>query len=250
MNLTIVGAGYVGLVSGAVFADKGNTVTFVDNNKTIIDNLNNGKIHIFEPGLKERLFKNRDRITFTTDLDFALGTSQIIFLTVGTPSDTDGKFNLNYLISAVKDIAKYLLNKNAPRKIIVCKSTVPQGTSEILQNILNENKFHCYSYVANPETLAEGTAIHDFSNPERIIIGTTCDYAFKVMKELYHPFNFKKDKIIRGTPADAELAKLFSNTALAARIAMVNEFSLIADVTKNADMDTIRKWFVQIRGLV
>ena len=232
-----MGTGYVGLVTGTLFADRGNHVICVDNNSQLIDNLNQGKIHIFEPGLEKLVEENarRGTLKFTTHTDEAVSASDIVMLAVGTPSGNDGSFNLKYLT----------LNKTSGFKVVVCKSTVPQGTSEILSELIGaETKFNSnleWAYVSNPETLAEGTAVADFSKPDRIIIGTNSDRAFALMEELYHPFNIQSNRIIRGSPADAELAKLFSNTALAARIAMINEFARIADITPSADMDIIRK---------
>ena len=246
MKVAIIGSGYVGLVTGAIFADRGNTVICVDNNENIIEQLKLGKIHIFEPGLQEIIERSTKKgdLTFSTSLDSAIKNSKIIFIAVGTPSETDGSFNLNYVLSVAKEIGKSLSSENG-LKIIVMKSTVPQGTWKLVSDIINKetnnNPNLNWHYASNPETLAEGTAISDFSKPERIIIGTESDEAFLALKELYHPFNIRNERIIRGTPADAELAKLFSNTTLACKVAMINEFARIADLTQGADMDLIRK---------
>ena len=246
MNVAMVGTGYVGLVTGALFADRGNKVICVDKNQQIVEKLELGDIHIFEPGLREVVERcvKQNTLSFTTNLKEAILNSEIIFLAVGTPSRNDGAFDLGYLISAAEEVGK-LLNICSGFKVVVCKSTVPQGTSDILQakikeQISDESKVE-WAYVANPETLAEGTAVKDFSSPDRIIIGTKNEAAFELMSELYHPFNIKNDRIMRGSPADAELAKLFSNTVLAGRIAMINEMARIADVTPGADMDIIRR---------
>jgi len=220
MNISIMVTGYVGLVTGTLFADRGNHVICVDNNSQLIDNLNQGKIHIFEPGLEKLVEENarRGTLKFTTHTDEAVSASDIVMLAVGTPSGNDGSFNLKYLTSVAKDVGK-ALNKTSGFKVVVCKSTVPQGTSEILSELIGaETKFNSnleWAYVSNPETLAEGTAVADFSKPDRIIIGTNSDRAFALMEELYHPFNIQSNRIIRGSPADAELAKLFSNTFIA-----------------------------------
>jgi UDPglucose 6-dehydrogenase len=246
MNITIIGTGYVGLVTGALFADRGNHVNCVDINEDVVNKLNNGDIHIYEPGLKEIVRENRERgnIKFTTNLKEAVDCSEIVFLAVGTPSDKDGSFNLDYLKKATTDLAE-AFKSSSGFKVVVCKSTVPQGTYKLLSQIIDDKikgNFNLeWAYVSNPETLSEGSAVKDFSKPDRIIIGTNSNKALNMMKELYNPFNIKSDRIIIGSPADAELAKLFSNTALAARISMVNEFARIADVTKRADMDNIRK---------
>ncbi|MBI2662491.1 UDP-glucose/GDP-mannose dehydrogenase family protein [Candidatus Woesearchaeota archaeon] len=245
MKITMVGTGYVGLVTGTLFADRGNEVVCVDNNEEIIEDLNNGKVHIYEPGL-ERLVKNNlanGNLKFTYHLREPVLNSKVIFIAVGTPSDEDGSFDLRYVKSVAEEIGDILKDAEG-FKVVVGKSTVPQGTYELVNNIFN-NKLKGakvrWGYVSNPETLAEGTAISDFAKPDRIIIGTHSDEAFRVMQELYHPFNIQSDRIIRGSPADAELAKLFSNTALATRIATINEFARIADITPEADMDIIRK---------
>jgi len=245
MNITVIGTGYVGLVTGTLLAKNGNTVTCVDINEKIVSQLQAGKIHIYEPGL-ENIVKScvkKKLLSFTTNITEGVKDADIIFIGVGTPSDEDGTFNLTYVKRAAQDIGKAIKNTTG-FKIVVMKSTVPQGTNEIISTIINEEIAGgtCeWAYVSNPETLAEGTAVRDFSTPDRIIIGTESDKAYDIMCELYHPFVLKKDRILRGSPADAELAKLFSNTALATRIAMVNEFARVADVTKGADMDTIRK---------
>jgi UDPglucose 6-dehydrogenase len=246
MNITIVGTGYVGLVTGALFADRGNCVTCVDVNPEIINQLNQGQVHIYEAGLKDIVARNiqNNNLSFTINLNDAVKNSDLIFLAVGTPSNEDGSFNLDYLKKAASDVGEALMNASG-FKVIVCKSTVPQGTYKFLSAIIDEkvrgNNNLKWAYVSNPETLAEGSAVRDFAKPDRIIIGTDNEEAFAMMKELYYPFIIKRDRIIRGSPADAELAKLFSNTALAARIAMVNEFARIADVTEGANMDHIRR---------
>ncbi|MBU0461230.1 MAG: UDP-glucose/GDP-mannose dehydrogenase family protein [Nanoarchaeota archaeon] len=246
MNICMIGTGYVGLVTGTLFADRGNDVVCVDKNEQLIDRLNAGKIHIFEPGLEDLVHRcvKRGNLSFTTDISGPVADSGIIFLAVGTPSREDGSFNLDYLKEAARDVGRALWN-SAGFKVVVGKSTVPQGTyrilSELIDGELTDSSDVRWAYVSNPETLAEGTAVRDFAKPDRIIIGTYSDEAFGIMREIYHPFNIRKDRIIRGSPADAELAKLFSNTALAARVAMINEFARIADVTPGADMDLVRR---------
>jgi UDPglucose 6-dehydrogenase len=244
MKITVVGTGYVGLVTGAILSDRGNEVTCVDINKKIIDNLNDGKIHIFEPGLKEIVSKNvsNGNLSFTTNLDGCVKDSQVIFLAVGTPSGEDGSFNLKYLKSAACDIGKAIKGLDGFR-VVVCKSTVPQGTYLEVEKVINRelSGTERWAYVSNPEFLAEGSAVRDFSKPNRIVIGSNNFDAIEVMKELYHPFNIQRDRIFSGSCSDAELTKLFSNTALANRIAMVNEFARIADSTPGADMDNIRR---------
>jgi UDPglucose 6-dehydrogenase len=243
MNICIVGTGYVGLVTGTLFAERGNNVVCVDKDPEIVAITNTGNTHFFEPGLKGLVKKNIKKSTLraTTDINKAVLDADVIFLCVNTPSNGNGSFQLDHLKSAASDVGKALQNASS-FKIVVTKSTVPQGTHKMITEIINKEAGDAeWAYVSNPETLAEGTAIREFSRPDRTIIGVASDKAFEVMKELYHPFNIRRDRLMRGSPADAELAKLFSNTALACRIAMVNEFARIADHTSDADMDTIRR---------
>ncbi|MFQ5474851.1 MAG: UDP-glucose dehydrogenase family protein [Candidatus Nanoarchaeia archaeon] len=253
MKICMIGTGYVGLVTGTMFADRGNEVVCVDNNPDIVDRLNDGKIHIFEPGLEEKVASSvrRGNLSFTRDPAEPVRESEVTFLAVGTPSNGDGSFNLKYLKGAARDVGA-ALRATTGLGVVVGKSTVPQGTYKVLTDIMESAKGDSgadIAYVSNPETLAEGTAVRDFSSPDRIIIGTDSDEAFAIMEELYHPFNIRDDRIRRGSPADAELAKLFSNTALANRVAMVNEFARIADVTPGADMDVIRRMVCEDRRI-
>ena len=243
MKLSMIGTGYVGLITGSLFADRGNNVTCVDVNQELIESLQQGKIHIFEPGLEQIVSRNiqNGNLQFSTSTQETVESSDITFLAVNTPSNPSGSFNLDYLTQAARDVGE-ALKTTSGFKVVVGKSTVPQGTHKILTKVINETSGGAdWAYVANPETLAEGNAVQDFSKPERIILGTDSEKAFALMKELYHPFNIQQDRIVRGSPADAELAKLFSNTALAMKVAMVNEFARISDTVSGADMDTIRR---------
>jgi UDPglucose 6-dehydrogenase len=246
MNIVVIGTGYVGLVTGVLFAFRGNNVTCVDKNPTVIEQLRQGKVHIYEPGLEPLMQQaiHNGHLTFSLDPTTAVKNADVIFIGVGTPSAPDGTFNLDYVLAAAKDVGKALALSQG-FKVVVMKSTVPQGTWQKISVVIDEEvKGHpdvTWAYVSNPETLAEGTAVRDFSSPDRVIIGTDSEEAYELMTELYHPFTIKRDRILRGSPADAELAKLFSNTALASRISLVNEFSRIADVTTGADMDRIRR---------
>jgi len=247
MKICMIGTGYVGLVTGTLFSDRGNEVICVDKNPEVINKLNAGKVHIFEPGLQTLVERNvkRGNLSFTAEIDAAVQASDVIFLAVGTPSNEDGSFNLEFLKAAARDVGK-ALKKAVGFKVVVGKSTVPQGTYKILSGVISEElgadaKVE-WAYVSNPETLAEGSAVSDFSKPSRIIIGTESDKALEIMRELYYPFILKRDRIIRGAPLDAEMAKLGSNTMLALRIAAVNELARIIDVTPGAaDMDLVRR---------
>jgi UDPglucose 6-dehydrogenase len=245
MRLAIIGTGYVGLTTGALFADRGNKVTCVDNNENVVEGLKRGEVHIFEPGLKEiviRTTSSKD-LSFTTDLSGAVKDAEIIFLAVGTPSNDDGSFNLKFVEQAARDVGRAIKNTGG-FKIVVGKSTVPQGTHMKMKSLINEELGESpgveWAYVSNPETLAEGTAVANFSKPDRIMIGTESDQAFKTMQELYHPFIRRSGIILRGSSADAELSKLAANAALAMRVAMINEFARIADKTQGADMENVR----------
>lgn len=245
-KISIIGCGYVGLVSGALLADRGNKVICVDNNPEIIENLNSGKIHIYEPGLEEIIKRNLDteNLSFTTDLDKAVHDSNIIPLTVGTSSNDGNSLNIDHIKAAARDVGRSLHNTSR-FKVVVGKSTVPQGTYKILSDTINEELGSKpkvkWAYVSNPEFLAEGNAIENFSRPARIVIGTYSDKAFSIMEELYHPFNIRKERIERVTPINAEYSKLMSNTFLALKIAAINEFARIIDKTPKADVDEIRR---------
>jgi len=243
-KVAVIGTGYVGLVTGAMLADRGNNVVCIDNNNMIIERLKSGKIHIYEPGLSDIVKQS----VLRKNLEFSMNIREVedatfIFLAVGTPSKDTGEFDLTYLMNAAHEVGEAIKDSHG-FKIIIVKSTVPQGTNAEIARIIDKyvmmNNGLEVAYVSNPETLAEGTAVNDFAKPDRIIIGTHSDKAFEMMKSLYHPFVRQRGRILRGTPADAELAKLFSNTALATRVAMVDEFSRIADVTRGADIERIR----------
>ena len=202
MNITVVGSGYVGLVSGSCFAEMGNKVTCVDINQVKIEKLNQGIIPIFEPGLETMVLKNlkNKNLFFTTALDKALQKSEIIFIAVGTPMGDDGSADLKYVLAVAKSIGQ-LMHK---RLIVVDKSTVPVGTADMVkQTIQNELKVRNsdlqFDVVSNPEFLKEGAAIEDFMKPDRIVIGADSDYVIEKMKQLYHPFCMSRDRFITMT---------------------------------------------------
>ena len=246
MDLCMIGTGYVGLVTGTLFADRGNNVVCVDKDPKVVKLLNDGQVHIFEPGLEELVRKNvaNGRLSFTRDIEQPVAESDVIFIAVNTPSGDDGAFNLDYLKAAARDVGRAMRNAEG-FKVVVGKSTVPQGTHQILSDIINEELSAAsnvdWAYVSNPETLAEGSAVRDFESPERVMIGTYSDRAFEIMEKLYHPFNIREGRIQRGSPVDAELAKLISNTLLAKKVAAMNECSEVVDHTPGADMAKIRQ---------
>ena len=232
MKICIIGSGYVGLVSGACFSDLGNSIISVDTDKQKIDNLNNGIIPIYEPGLEEIILKNKkqNRLFFSTDIDNSIKKSDIIFICVGTPTKNN-KADLKYVFKVVYNIKKNL-NKY---KIIVTKSTVPVTTGDKIENILsskkNKNKF---DVVSNPEFLREGEAIRDFLYPDRVVIGTDSKKASNVMRNLYMPIIKKRSRYFQTSRRAAELIKYASNAFLATKISYINE---IANLCEKSNID-------------
>ena len=232
MKICMIGSGYVGLVSGACFSDLGNTVTCVDNNKEIIDKLNNGIVPIYEPGLQELIDinKKKKRLFFSKDISSSIKKSDILFICVGTPTKNN-KADLKHVYNVVKSI-KSNLNKY---KIIVTKSTVPVTTGDKIEKILNlkknQNKF---DVVSNPEFLREGEAIRDFQYPDRVVIGTDSKKANKIMRNLYLPLIKKGSRYINTSRRSAELIKYASNAFLATKITFINE---IANLCEKSNID-------------
>ncbi|MGF7046304.1 UDPglucose 6-dehydrogenase [Paenibacillus sp. DS2015] len=235
MRLTVIGTGYVGLVSGVCFADLGNHVICVDKIADKIDRLNLGEVPIYEPGLKELIEKNvkEGRLSFTTDLESAVIQSEIIILAVGTPSLPSGEANLSYIMQAAQDIASAMDSY----KIIVTKSTVPVGTNEKIQNIISQHTYHPFAIASVPEFLREGTAIKDTMNPDRIVIGSSNEDALDKLISLHSPLT---PNILTTDLRSAEMIKYASNAFLATKISFINEIANIcekvgADVTRVAE---------------
>ena len=226
MKLCMVGTGYVGLVSGTCFADIGHTVYCVDKNENIINKLNSGKLPIYEPGLRELIKENHKskRLFFTSNISEALKKSDIVFICVGTPSKKNSSFvDLSYVFKVVKEIKK--LSKT--KKIIITKSTVPVGTGDQIEKILqNKKKF---TVISNPEFLREGEAIRDFRYPDRIIVGSNTKNSFKIMKRLYLPLINKGANFFTTNRRGAELIKYASNAFLATKITFINEISNLCE---------------------
>ena len=225
MKITIIGTGYVGLVSGTCFAEFGVNVTCIDKDKDKIKKLQKGIIPIFEPGLKDLVNKNLDqkRLSFDTDLKNGIKNSAAIFIAVGTPSRRgDGHADLSFVYSAAKEIAKFL----EANSIVVNKSTVPIGTGkkvfEIIRKIRPNLKFDVAS---NPEFLREGSAINDFMRPDRVVIGCESENAKKILKELYRPLYLLETPILFTKIETAELIKYAANSFLATKITFINEIS-------------------------
>ena len=238
MEIAMIGAGYVGLVSGACLADSGNNVTSVDIDETKIAMLKEGKIPIYEPGLAELMANNvkNNRITFSTDIDAAVKKAQVIFIAVGTPMSDSGKADLQYVFSAAEKIAKAMNGY----KVIVDKSTVPVGTAEAVRQIIQKHTKHDFDMVSNPEFLKEGTAIDDFMKPDRIVIGSDSPRAAEIMREIYEPFLRTFRPIIQMDIKSAEMTKYAANCFLAAKISFINEISNLCEKA-GADINCVRE---------
>tara|TARA_B100000029_G_scaffold456864_1_gene485188 strand:+ start:297 stop:1595 length:1299 start_codon:yes stop_codon:yes gene_type:complete len=231
MKICMIGTGYVGLVSGACFADLGNNVWCVDKNHQKIDMLNDGHIPIYEPGLEEVVNKNSisGRLKFTTDLQLAVNSSDIIFICVGTPTSKKTKSaDLQYVFKVAKDLSKYIKTF----KIIVTKSTVPVTTGDKIEKIiLKKKKRKLFEVVSNPEFLREGEAIRDFRFPDRIVVGSNNQNVIKKMKSLYDPLIKKGAKFFPTNRRAAELIKYASNAFLATKITYINEIANLCENT-------------------
>ena len=242
MNITVIGTGYVGLVSGTCFAEVGNRVTCVDIDPVKIEKLNKGIIPIFEAGLETMVLNNvkNKNLFFTTELSEALKNSDIVFIAVGTPMGDDGSADLKYVLSVAKSIGQ-LIQK---RLIVVDKSTVPVGTADkvkaVVQKGLDDRGVNIeFDVVSNPEFLKEGAAILDFMKPDRVVIGADSKYAFKKMKELYSPFFKSRDRFITMDIRSAEMTKYAANAMLATKISFMNEIANICEKV-GADANQVR----------
>ncbi|MHC5060987.1 MAG: UDP-glucose dehydrogenase family protein [Planctomycetota bacterium] len=237
MKVSVIGVGYVGLVAAACLADGGNHVVCVDNDKKKIEDLNNGVIPIYEPGLAEVVKRNEaaGRLRFTTDLKDGVDNSLVIFLAVGTPSAEDGSAD----ISAVLKVAGEIAGLMDGYRIVVTKSTVPVGTYEKVSEVIKNSTEQPFDYVSNPEFLKEGSAVDDFMKPDRVIIGTETPAVMEIMKQLYAPFMRKSSRIIFMDPTSAEMTKYAANVMLATRITFMNELSGLCEKF-GADIEKIR----------
>src|SRR5437660_3390274 len=229
MNIAVIGAGYVGLVTGACFAEFGVNVTCVDVDAGKIARLNAGQIPIYEPGLDQIVVKNKQagRLSFTTDTRAAVEQSLVIFLAVGTPPREDGSADLRHVEEAARDIARYMNGY----KVVVTKSTVPVGTGEHLRRLISEHqkgKFN-FGIVSNPEFLREGAAIDDFMRPDRVVIGSRDEAAIAIMRDLYRPLYLIETPVVITSLEAAELTKYASNAFLATKISFINEVANLCD---------------------
>ncbi|MBL9140835.1 MAG: UDP-glucose/GDP-mannose dehydrogenase family protein, partial [Phycisphaerae bacterium] len=227
MKLTMVGAGYVGLVTGACFAETGNHVTCLDVDPRKIEKLNNGESPIYEPGLSEMLTSNirAGRLEFTLDKDAAYSEADAIFIAVGTPSDEDGSADLQYVLAVARDIAASLEKhgRGERPKIVVVKSTVPVGTSHQVRDLIKSLTKVPFHIADNPEFLKEGDAINDFMKPDRIVCGVESEEAGQMMRDLYDPFVRNGNPIYIMDVRSAEMVKFASTAMLAAKISFINE---------------------------
>ena len=229
MKLCMIGTGYVGLVSGTCFADIGNQVICVDKNLDKINKLKSGISPIYEPGLNELIKKNylSKRLSFSSDINQAINSSDIIFICVGTPTK---KGSINVDLSYVFKCCKEILKKTKKKKILVMKSTVPVGTGDEIEKILKKKK-KLFTVISNPEFLREGEAIRDFRYPDRIVIGSNEKRAFNTMKKLYSPLISKGSKFFTTSRRGAELIKYASNAFLATKITFINELANLCEKT-------------------
>ena len=233
MRIAMIGTGYVGLVSGACFADFGHQVCCIDKDASKIDGLNAGKMPIWEPGLEGLVKANveRGRLTFTTDLGSGVKDAEAVFIAVGTPARRgDGHADLTFVFQAVRELAKVM----APKTVVVTKSTVPVGTGDEIEKILLEEGVADASVASNPEFLREGAAIADFKHPDRIVVGAEDDRAQDVLKEIYRPLFLNRAPILITARRTAELTKYAANAFLAVKISFINE---IADLCEAVDAD-------------
>ena len=243
MKISIIGTGYVGLVTAACLAEVGNTVMCVDVDARKIDLLNRGKVTIHEPGLPQLIARNRraGRLAFTVGYEEAVHHAKVIFLAVGTPAEEDGSADLSHVIDAARLIGRYLRRP----ALIVNKSTVPVGTSDAVHAVIAEELAGRgldmqFGVVSNPEFLKEGTAVGDFMHPDRIVIGCTDLDAAAVMRELYAPFLRHREQLIEIDTRSAELSKYAANVMLATRISLMNELANLADAL-GADIEAVRR---------
>jgi UDPglucose 6-dehydrogenase len=237
MRITVIGTGYVGLVTGACLADTGHHVDCVDIDRKKIEALTRGVVPIYEPGLEEVLERtvSKGRLAFTTDLSSVMGPSEIVMIAVGTPPQEDGSADLSHVLAVAEQIGK-LMNGY---KIVVNKSTVPVGTGDLVRARLREYTSHDFDVVSNPEFLKEGDAINDFMKPDRIVLGVSSKRAQEAMERLYAPFQRTGHRIIVMDVRSAELTKYAANAMLATKITFMNEVANLCEEV-GADITSVR----------
>lgn len=237
MKISVIGTGYVGLVTGTCLAETGNEVICVDIDKTKVEKMRNGEVPIYEPHLDVLFERNikANRLKFTTSLDEGLAHGEIIFLALPTPEDEDGSADLSYVLNVSEEIGK----KITDYKVIVDKSTVPVGTAEKVFKVISKNAKSEFDVVSNPEFLREGFAVDDFMKPERIVIGSSSEKATALMKKLYSPFVRSGNPILVMDEKSAELTKYAANSFLATKITFMNEIANYCEKV-GADVDMVR----------
>ncbi len=242
MRVTVVGTGYVGLVSGTCLADVGNDVLCIDSDEKKIAGLRDGEIPIFEPGLEELVQRNTSagRLRFSTDLAEGVTHGEVVFIAVGTPPDEDGAADLQHVLAVAHGIGTVLEDY----RVVVNKSTVPVGTADKVKNAIQKaltsrNREVDFSVVSNPEFLKEGAAIEDFLKPDRIVVGIADERSKEIMRELYGPFNRNHERLLFMDIRSAELTKYAANAMLATKISFMNELANIAERV-GADIETVR----------
>ncbi|MBW2518988.1 MAG: UDP-glucose/GDP-mannose dehydrogenase family protein [Deltaproteobacteria bacterium] len=242
MNVVVVGTGYVGLVTGACFAEMGHMVTCVDVDEFKIKKLREGIIPIYEPGLESIVLRNiqENRLNFVTHLSDALSEASVVFIAVGTPPGEDGSADLQHVLSVAREIGQYLTEY----KVIVTKSTVPVGTADKVRTAISETLKSrslqiTFDVASNPEFLKEGAAVEDFMKPDRIVIGADSERAEEVLRELYSDFCRNHDRIIMMGVRDAEMTKYTANAMLATKISFMNEVANLCDLL-DVDVENVR----------
>ncbi|HKY32803.1 MAG TPA: UDP-glucose/GDP-mannose dehydrogenase family protein [Candidatus Polarisedimenticolia bacterium] len=240
MNIAVIGTGYVGLVTGACFAELGVSVTCIDNDERKIARLNEGVLPIYEPGLEEMVHKNvrQGRLSFTTDLAQGVGRSLVVLIAVGTPPDAEGNADLTFVKQVAAGIGKLLREY----KVIVTKSTVPMGTGALIRRIIEENRPSPapFSVASNPEFLREGSAVEDFMRPNRVVVGTEDSQAAAILKDLYRPLYLIETPFVVTDVVTAEMIKYASNAFLATKISFINEMANLCD-RLGADVHDVAK---------
>ena len=238
MKISVIGTGYVGLVSGTCFAETGNSVICVDIDENKVERLNRKECTIYEPGLELLLERNinQGRLSFTTDLEYAIDNTDIVFLALPTPPGGDGAADLSYVLGMAEKLGAIIKEY----KVIVDKSTVPVGTADLVAAAISKNASVDFDVVSNPEFLREGVAVDDFMKPDRVVIGTSSEKAKKIMERLYKPYVMSGNPLVFMDVRSAELTKYAANSFLATKISFMNEIANLCERT-GANVDMIRK---------
>ena len=243
MKIGVIGSGYVGLVAAACFAEMGNSVKCIDNNKKKISNLKKGIIPIYEPGLASLVKENQNRksLDFSTNIKDALFGIDIVFIAVGTPMGEDGSADLQFVLQVANEIGENIINDI----IVVNKSTVPIGTAEKVRNTIQNkldqrNSKIVFDVVSNPEFLKEGAAINDFMHPDRVVVGACNEHSISLLRNLYSPFTVSNDRFIAMDIKSAEMTKYAANAMLATKVSFINEIANICEKV-GADVNQVRK---------